>query len=331
MGAFKTRYLDALASLDRSGRSAWETALRPLFSPAVQWHGAHPVNSLDGCDALFAPFWAPLFDACPDLERHDDIVLDGIFKENHWIAATGHLTATFTAPWLGIPPSGGLLNIRYGEFSRVEDDRIVEVYFLFDLLDVMRQSGCWPSRIPNTRGPFPFAFHDRIPGPAHCHGVLGESAAGDAAAASKSLALVEAMIAGLMQYDGKTLSSMGMERFWHPQMMWYGPAGIGSCRRLKGFQDVHQRDFLAAFPDRRGGNHKCRIAQGPFVASTGWPSIRATHLGAWMGVPPSGRPITMRVMDFWFRDGETLRENWVFIDLPDLLLQMDVDVLDALK
>jgi hypothetical protein len=32
-------------------------------------------------------------------------------------------------------------------------------------------------------------------------------------------------------------------------------------------------------------------------------------------------------MDFWRRDVDLLAENWVFIDLPDLLLQMGVDVL----
>jgi hypothetical protein len=35
----------------------------------------------------------------------------------------------------------------------------------------------------------------------------------------------------------------------------------------------------------------------------------------------------MRVMDFWRREGNLLAENWVFIDLPDLLLQMGVRLL----
>jgi hypothetical protein len=35
----------------------------------------------------------------------------------------------------------------------------------------------------------------------------------------------------------------------------------------------------------------------------------------------------MRVMDFWKREQELLDENWVFIDLLDLLHQMDFDVL----
>ena len=122
-----------------------------------------------------------------------------------------------------------------------------------------------------------------------------------------------------------------MERFWHPHMMWYGPAGIGSCRQLKGFQDVHQRAFLGAFPDRRGGDHKARLGDGAYVGSTGWPSVRATHLGPWQGQAATGRKISMRVMDFWRREDNLLRENWVFIDMIELLLQMDIDVMGALN
>ena len=170
---------------------------------------------------------------------------------------------------------------------------------------------------------------DRVPGPATRDGVALSPQ--DAHDGIQSLALVEAMIAGLMSYDRLTLESMGMERFWHPQMMWYGPAGIGTSRALKGFQDVHQRAFLKAFPDRVGGDHKARIGEGAYVGSAGWPSVRATHLGPWLGVPPTEWRISMRVMDFWRREDNLLRENWVFIDQLDLLLQMDFDVLAMLR
>jgi hypothetical protein len=153
----------------------------------------------------------------------------------------------------------------------------------------------------------------------------------EASESQQSLTLVEAMIAGLMQYDGKNLGSMGMERFWQPHFNWYGPAGIGTSRGLRGFQTVHQTPFLAAFPDRVGGNHKARLGDGHYVASTGWPSISATYSGTeWVGQRASPRRITMRVMDFWRRDGAALAENWVFIDIVEFLLQLGIAVpLDA--
>ena len=146
-----------------------------------------------------------------------------------------------------------------------------------------------------------------------------------------SLGLVEAMIGGLMRYDKTDLKSMGMSRHWHPAMMWYGPGGIGTSRGIGGFERHHQAPFLHAFPDRKGGTHRSRIAEGAYVASTGWPSVRATHRGDYLGVPASGRAIEMRVMDWWRCEGGLLAENWVFIDLPHLMLQMGVDLLDRIE
>ena len=63
------------------------------------------------------------------------------------------------------------------------------------------------------------------------------------------------------------------------------------------------------------------------MATTGWPSVRATHAGEYLGAPARGTPINMRVMDWWRRKDGLLVENWVFIDLPHLFLQMGVDLL----
>ena len=316
----KLAYVAALSSLAQRPAEQWPDALSDLYHADVQWHGPHPINDHRGSRAVVKAFWEPFLNALPDVERRDDILIAGTFKDGSWVGTTGYYTGTFVNDWLGIPATGGVLNVHFGEFSRLEEGRVCEVYLILDILDVIRQAGRWPTGLPKSPG-----ITDRAPGPASQDGVV--LTAGEATESNASLALVEAMIAGLMSYDGQTLASMGMTRFWHPQMMWYGPAGIGSSRRLKGFEDVHQRAFLTAFPDRVGGDHKARIGDGAYVGSTGWPSVRATHLGPWLGVPPTGRRISMRVMDFWRREGELLRENWVFIDQLDLLMQMDFDVM----
>jgi predicted ester cyclase len=320
----KNAYAGALHALSQLAPERWSGALAKLYHADVAWHGPHPINHLSGATEVCSTFWTPFLAALPDLERRDDILVCGDFKAGCWVAATGYYTGTFARDWLGITATGGVLNVRYGEFSRFENGRIREVYVILDLLDVLRQSGRWPDGISRGAG-----SPDRVPGPATADGTTLVPASVDES--RRSMQLVEAMIAGLMQYDQKSLESMGMQRFWHPSMMWYGPGGIGTSRTLKGFQDVHQRKFLNAFPDRKGGDHKSRIADGAYVASTGWPSVRATHLGPWLGVPATGRAISMRVMDFWRREGNLLRENWVFIDQLDLLRQMDVDVLSMTR
>ncbi len=59
--------------------------------------------------------------------------------------------------------------------------------------------------------------------------------------------------------------------------------------------------------------------------------MSATSSGDYLGVPATGRPIGMRVMDWWRRDGSLLTEKWVLIDLPHLMLQMDVDLMARLR
>lgn len=252
---------------------------------------------------------AALDAALPDHDVRTDIAIEGDFAGATWRAASGHLLGRFRAPLAGIQPTGRLAWLRFGRFDRVEDGQVAETLLLLDLPSLMLQAGCWPLARPlgpDLMAPPPLASD------------------GDAA---DSLALVEAMIGGLMRYDGVSLASMGMRAFWHDDFGWYGPAPIGSFRGHADYERGHQRPFLGAFPDRRGGNHRARIAAGGLVASAGWPSITATHSGGdWLGLAATGKPVTMRVMDFWACRGGRLSENWVMIDLPDLLGQLGIDV-----
>ncbi|GAB4149333.1 MAG: nuclear transport factor 2 family protein [Sphingomonadales bacterium] len=299
------------------------TEVTPLLMADFIWHGPHPFNALSGIDVFEREFWIPLRSALPDLSRRNDILIAGRFHERDWVCATGYYTGTFAGDWLGIPAHGGVLNVRFGEFIEFRDGKIAQVRVLLDLLDVMRQAGI---RILAPS----LGQEGLVSGPSTHDGVILEAV--DQAESRKSLELVEAMIGGLGRFDGETLQSMGMERFWHPNMMWYGPSGIGTTRGIGGFQAYHQQPFLQALPDRKGGNHLARFAEGAYCASTGWPSMYATHKGGgWMGLPPTGRRLEMRIMDFWRREGDMLVENWVFIDLIDVLRQMGFDVFARMR
>ena len=52
-----------------------------------------------------------------------------------WVSGTGLLTGTFAQDYLMIPATKGEISIRWGEFCRMEQGKIVEVYFLLDLID----------------------------------------------------------------------------------------------------------------------------------------------------------------------------------------------------
>ena len=63
----------------------------------------------------------------------------------------------------------------------------------------------------------------------------------------------------------------------------------------------------------------------------GWPSVTATHTGdGWLGMPATGKSVRMRVMDFYRVENGLIVENWVPLDVIDLLLQMGYDMFDRL-
>jgi predicted ester cyclase len=296
--------------------------LAEYYHQDAEWHGPAPVERLNGVDAVADGYWQPLLRAFPDLEKNDYMLFGGEFEGGEWVCATGNLVGTFEHEWLDIPPTGHATWLRYGEFHRFEDGQIVETRHLIDVLDLLRQAGY---QFVPALGP-----EVVIPGPSTQDGVLLDEQ--EAAESETTLELVEGMIDGLHDYEEHGLDGMGMEEYWHEDFMWYGPAGTGSTRGIDGFQDYHQGPFLDAFPDREGGDHVARFAEGNYCASTGWPSITATHLGdGWLGLPATGSDVTMRVMDFWRREGDLLAENWVFIDMIDLLDQLGVDVFERVR
>jgi len=292
------------------------------------WWGSHPWNERQGHEAI-AEVWAELRRALPDLERRDLILIGGEslpdprvtpdLAGRSLIATMGHYQGTFSADLCGIPATHVTVHLRFCEVHHLRDGRIAQSYCLWDLLDLMRQAGCWP--IAPSLG-----YEAMWPGPATQDGLrLGGHHDG-----TKAFDIVMAMHAALGQFDGKSVHSVPQTPFWHPDFMWYGPSGIGTTRGLRGFQAHHQIPFLKGFPDRRGAGHYVRLADGPYVVTGGWPSVTGTHLGEWLGLPGTGKHVQMRVMDFYRLDGSLIRENWVPIDIIHILHQMGFDVFGRL-
>ena len=302
-------------AMDEAGRSA----AAALASEDYVLNASYPLNSVSHRQAFSDDLMIPILHSFPNAQERLDILLTGSFAGGDWTASTGHIAGIFAQPLWGIPATGLPAFLRFGRFDRWVEGRMAETFLILDLPGLMIQARAWPMARP--LGPFIVT-----PGPASRDGVSAST--GDPAAARASLDLVEAMIAALMTYDGgQDLAHMRMVDYWTKDFWWFGPAAIGSFCGHADYERGHQRPFLTAFPDRKGGDHKCRIGERDYVASTGWPSVRATHSGGgWLGLAPTGKRIEMRVMDFWRREDALLAENWVFIDIPHLLLQMGVDV-----
>lgn len=338
--ANKRAVWSAMNTIAESDSGALRANLARIYHPDASWRGSHPWNEIKGVEAIEKLFWAPLLHSFPDLERRDNIVIGGAYESRAYVGMVGHLAGTFRRDWNMLPATDQLVYLRYGEFHQMVGGKIAQSTVLIDVLDFIRQAGFWP--IAPSRGQ-----EGMWPGPISADGVLLDTQ--DPAHSATSLALTLAMQASLGAYDDtqaggrEGLLNMAQSRFWHPRMMWYGPSGIGSTRALEGFVDYHQLPFRIAFPNapnaprspergKDGKSHYVRIGDGKYSATGGWPSRYVNHLGGgWLGLPATGRAVTMRVMDFYLAEQGLIRENWVPIDIINVLLQMDVDVLARVR
>lgn len=338
-GHQRRAFLSKLQNLAEASSDELSGALSALADGRTQWRVAHPINELSGHAAALTELWTPLKAAFPDLERRDVIFLAGSYQGRQYIAAVGHYCGTMVRDWLGIPATNKTVYLRYGEVWQIgPDGRAIQANLLWDVLDVMRQAGVWPLS-PVLGSP------EMWPGPFTADGVRLSPSACDEGRAS--IAQTLAMHKSLAEHDDRnslsrqSLIDMPQRQHWHPKMMWYGPAGIGTTRGLEGFVDGHQLPFRIAFHrpqgtfeevtaerERHGAGHYIRIGDGPFSVTGGWPSVYAVHAGSgFCGLPASGKPVFMRVMDFYLHHEGLIRENWVPLDMLHLLKQMGADPL----
>jgi predicted ester cyclase len=100
---------------------------------------------LSGPSEFFERAYAPLLTAIPDLERRDWIVLAGPTEQGgNWVGCGGHYVGRFPAPWLDIPSTGQFVHMRFHEFYRFVDNKVVEIQAIWDVPEVMIQANAWP-------------------------------------------------------------------------------------------------------------------------------------------------------------------------------------------
>lgn len=337
-GANKKMLLTMLDALALAPADQIAATLGQYCYPDCVWDIFHPFNRIQGTEAAAAQFWAPMAAAFPDREYRPAQLLSGTYEGDAHVSSWGHVMGTFSTQWLNIPANLQLTFLRFAFNGRVRDGKFASVHILFDLIDLMRQAGHYPLReMPGTPEQWPFP-----PGDA---GFSIDPSDPDRGA--RTLQIILEMQYGLPK--GRDVTDIESARaahspHWHDNMNWYGPAGIGSSRGLRGFRDYHGALFLKAFPDRAGIERPAegppdrpgdyiRLGDGRAAVTSGWPVMRATHTGGqWLGLPPTGAKIEMRVADWYRLDrDDKIIDNWVMIDIPHILDQMGLDIFDDLQ
>ena len=286
------------------------------------WQSYHPFQDQRGGLDIARHFWLPFKTSLKYLQRRQDIffagknILDN--QDTVWVVSMGHLMGLFDKNWLSIPASRKMIFLPYAEFNRIENNKIVQTAFYFDLPNLMCQVGLNPfasASGTNTMKLGPFN-HDGL---YYTDQDLGTG--------KKTSQAIDFMIEKLGNWDCKLSLQEELSLCWHDDMIWWGPTGIGATYTIERYAKQHAGPFRSAFSNRKFNGHVCRISEGYFGGFFGRPNLTLTLTSSFMGYPPTNLTADMNVIDLYRRDRKKLIENWVFIDLLGFWKQHGIDVL----
>ena len=318
--------LDHFAALDNAAEAGLAEALARNTSPDCAFRFVHPFNEATGPEAAAALFWQPLRQSFAPLQRRQDIFMAGHNRvddgETLWVVSMGHLLGLFRKPFLGLRPTGFGTMIRYVEFDRIEDGRIVESTLFVDMLNLFRQVGA--ECLPAATGPVMVT-----PGPRTHDGLLyGDQPPEEG---RKTIDLFMGMIDRLVDADVHTTRE-DLALDWHEDMIWWGPGGIGAPYTFDGYLAQHTGPFEAGLEWGRHLGHRMQIAEGHFGGFYGWPSLEMRSRGGYMGLLPESREFKrMRVLDLYRREGDRIAENWNIIDELHFMAEHGIDLVARQK
>ncbi len=295
------------------------------------WQGFHPIDTLCGRQAIADSYLKPYKTSFPNADKHIHFLFAGEFDGKEWVATGGNLVGNFMEPFLGIPATKLCTWVRFAEIFEIKDGKIADSKMIFDLMSLLSQAGY---KFLPAIGP-----EIIIPGPATNDGLILD--ASDPGLSQKSLQLIEDMLfkglAGGMHKMEKTIipddkTIEPMRKYWHEDMIWYGPDTIGTGKGIDGWQFIHELPWQISMTNIDGCNHFARFAENNFVVSGGYPSIYFDHTdNEILGLPASNKRIEARDFNFWRVEDDLIIEDWCIIDMAHVLYQMGFDVLKKVR
>ncbi|MGL5055663.1 MAG: ester cyclase [Fusobacteriaceae bacterium] len=313
---------DYFEAIENATTENIEEVLAKYTSDDYLWRGVYPFREQAGAKAVAEIFWKPLMKSLKRIQRRQDIFIGGTneISGEQWVMSMGHFMGLFDEDYMGVRFTGKMISLRYSEFTCVENGKITKTGLFVDLIGFMQQAGVNP--MPPSTGQY-FVY----PGPKDHNGLLFEDAPEEEGVAT--LALVNKMVDDLSALNNS--GAMGcppevLEKSWSKDMIWYGPASIGASYTIPRYQKQHQLPFRNNLKDKKFNGHVCRFAEGNFSCFFGWPNLSNTPIGGFLGMPGGEVRADMQVVDVYYRKGDKLVENWVFIDIPFWLKQQGLDI-----
>ena len=315
------------ADIAKADANSIADVLAGYVAPDWHWRGMHPFHEQHGPENVARVFWAPLMKSMTRIQRRPDIFIAGLNEidgfEGTWVTQMGHLMFNFDRPWLHIRPTFKIAMLRFVEFNQVVNGRIVETAMFFDILHLMMQAGQWP--LPPQTG-----AHLIQPGPATHDGLCYGPT--DPAKGEATLAAINAMLGNPSSRVDGIDERTRLQRAWHDDMIWWGPAGIGASYTTERYIKQHCEPFDEALSvGYRFNGHIAKLAEGDFGGFFGWANLTLQNSGNYLGMTAGSGPADMRVVDMYRHEDGKLAENWIFIDILNFLNMQGLDVLGRMK
>jgi len=243
------------------------------------------------------------------------------FGDEFHATTTSYGNLFWARPFLGIPAPKVWTFLRVTDFYAVRKtgDGTSKVHYNFmmvDFADLLRRIG----RPVLPKAPLPeglvmtAATNDGVPAPLS---VVAEGRNSTAA---------HHAVAGALA-DGWAGNSEDA-KWWHRDLTFYGPGGIGRAGNAEEFQRHVLGLFRRAFADRTCDTHML-FCEGNYCGAFG--TLQGRHVGTWVGQAASNRTVTVRfAMHFRIVD-DLIIEGWAIFDFPGMFAQLGKDFFAAAR
>jgi len=244
------------------------------------------------------------------------------FGDNETVTTTSYGTLFWDGDLFGVQAPKKWIDLRVCDFYRVREDSagiygglITYNFMMIDWADVLHRAGISllpPSELDEGLV-LPPSANDGVPAP---YSILARSRTSQPARAMVNGALKDQWVGNAQE-----------NQWWHDDMLFYGPRGIGFAKGYEAFKQHILTPFHAAFTQRTL-DLSILTCEGNYCAAQG--HIIGLHSARWLGVAPrfvDGKALEVKLrfgMHFRVVDGKA-KEGWAIFDVPGFFQQVGLD------
>jgi hypothetical protein len=163
----KKTYFEFLSHFETRNLEKIKAGVLNHFDASAKVNASHPINEAVQGIGYYLDIILPIIQSLDGFTRQNYIVLGGEYQGTEWVTSTGYFYGHFNKSMFGIPPSNKMAFLRFGEFHKMENGKIVETHVYLGLAELIIAIGRWP--LSSSKG-----YEGLVPGPAMHDGVLKE-------------------------------------------------------------------------------------------------------------------------------------------------------------